>query len=246
MASRALPFPQPLLLGLLLGLLFPVSQPEVKTAGGNTFVVPPYLDAVVFDILGEGRTGGVEICPPDPIARPLIAGPEGMEEIWLGESILTIVLHRPAPGRWTFRTGRPARVKILSQRFFPRGILLEPAGETPLRQNDRISVAYRLLEEDGFPLREIVGYPLSADMTLIKPDGHQVRFAMERQPDLGDGVFRTRGLARCDLSGRYWTEVVVTTRDLDGRKVTIFQDRWSGFSVETLPRRHKSSKPVSF
>ena len=34
-----------------------------------------------------------------------------------------------------------------------------------------------------------------------------------------------------DLSGRYWTEALVVTRDLEDRRVNVFQDHWSGFSV---------------
>src|SRR5262249_5700488 len=162
--------------------------------------------------------------PPPPARRPLLAGAERMEEIRLGESILTVILRRPTPGRWALRAGGPSRMKILSQRFFPRGALLAPAGETPLYPRDRVSVVYRLLDGEGAPLRELPGYPVSLDITLIRPDGRRTRLTMERRPDLGDGVFRARAHARCDLPGRYWAEVVVATRDLDGREVTVFRD----------------------
>jgi hypothetical protein len=245
MTPRALRWPVPLLLGVLLGFLFPFARPGVETESGTSFVLPPYLDILVLDLLGERHGSGVEILPPGSPVRPLTVGLEEMEEIWLGESILTIALHRPVPGRWTFRTGYPAQIKVLSQRFFPRGTLVEPAVEELLHQNDRISVAYRLLDGEGAPLRELPGYPLSPKVILIRPDGRRDRLAMERRPDLGEGVFRARELSACDLPGRYWTEVVVATRDLAGRTVTVFRDRWSGFSVEPSPPRHKFPKLVS-
>lgn len=242
MSSRASRFSL-LLLGALLAVH--LSWPEAGTASGSTFVVPPYLDTMVLDILGANGPGGARIFPPDRSGRPLAAGSEEMEEVWLGESILTVLLHRPVPGRWTFQTGSPGRIQVLSQRFFPRGVLLEPAGGTPARQDDRVSVTYQLLDGEGAPLRELSGYPLSPDVTLIKPEGGRVRLAMERRPDLGAGVFRARGPVRCDRPGRYWTEVVVAARDLDGRRVTVFHDRGSGFLVEPLPRRHKAPPAVS-
>jgi hypothetical protein len=245
MTPRALRWPVPLCLGVLLGFLFLFPRSGAETKSGISFVVSPYLDTLVIDLLGERRGTGVEILPPDSPGRPLTAGPEEMEQIRLGESILTIALHRPVPGRWIFRTGHPTRIRILSQHFFLRGTLVEPAGEELLRQNDRISVVYRLLDGEGAPLRELPEYPLSPEITLIRPDGRRDRLALERRLELGTGMFRARQPSDCDLPGRYWTEVVVATRDFAGRTVTVFRDRWSGFSVEPSPPRHKPPEPVS-
>lgn len=220
-------------LGLLACVLASVhgSRPEGTGEVVEALVLPPYLESVVLDMFSEDREVAVEIFAPDAPGRPLTAAVEGVEEVRLGKILRTLIIRRPAPGRWIFRKPRPeTRVKILSQQFFPRGALLEPAGGEAL-QHDRVFIAYRVMDENGSPLKELPGYPLSAEAFLVQPSGRRLSLAMERRPELGPGVFCTREKIACNLPGRYWTEVVLTTRDLTGRKVKVLQDRWSGFSV---------------
>jgi hypothetical protein len=54
---------------------------------------------------------------------------------------------------------------------------------------------------------------------------------MERAPSLGVGVFRSADELLCELAGRYWTDVRITTTDANGHRLDVFRDRWSGFSV---------------
>src|SRR4029079_18766022 len=93
---------------------------------------------------------------------------------------------------------------------------------------------YRVTDGNGQPLRELSGYALSADVTLIEPDGsiHVVR--TEPSPD-GSG-FRGTGDAECDLAGRYGTDMRISTVDARGRRLEVFRDRWSGFSVAAATR----------
>lgn len=222
---------QRILLGLTLASLLG------GLAGGKlwteeSLVLPPYLESVVLDVFSDEREVFVEVSPPDAPDRPLAAGMAGVEEIRLGQVLRTLIIRRPAPGRWIIRKSHPAtRAKILSQRFFPRGVLVEPAGGEPLRQHDQIFVVYRVMDENGSPLQELPGYPLSAKLVLVQPEGRRLALAMERHPQGSPGIFRTRQRVECNLSGRYGAEVVLTTRDLAGRKVKVFQDRWSGFWV---------------
>jgi len=156
-----------------------------------------------------------------------------VEEIHQGQGTRTVVVRRPAPGRWRFRVATPeTRVRILSQRFFLHGDLIAPGGDAPIRRGDGITVSDRLSDMDGSPLRELPGYPPSPAMILVKPDGGRAHLAMERRPDLRLGVFRARSETDCDLAERFWIEMVVATRDLAGRMVTVMRDRWSEFAVE--------------
>lgn len=210
------------------------SWPEATNEKVETLVFPPYLDSVVLDLFSEQGEIGVDIFAPDAPDRPLTEAVEGVEEIRLGQSLRTVIIERPQPGRWVFRKPRPeTRVGIVAQRFFPRGALLQPGSGERLRQHDQTFITYQVTDDDGAPLRELPGYPLSAEMFLVRPGGRRLSLAVERRPELGPGVFRTREKIECGLPGRYWTEVVLTTRDLTDRKVKVLQDRWSGFSVSS-------------
>ena len=92
-----------------------------------------------------------------------------------------------------------------------------------------------MIDENGSPLAELPGYPLSVQAVLIQPGGQRRPMALERRPPLGPGVLQSREKAECPRAGRYWTELTLTTRDLNGRTVKLFQDRWSGFSVGAAP-----------
>jgi von Willebrand factor type A domain len=219
----------------LVGTRVVASRPA--TAGDQrleTLVLPPYLDLVVFDILRGPRSAEVAVFAPDAF-RPLTAEAQGVEQIRMGETLWTFVVRRPAPGLWTFRKSHAdAHVKILSQQFFPRGVLVGPDAAKQLRQYDRVDVAYRIVDSNGRPLREIPGYPLSLEVSLRKPDGHRDALVLERQP--AATFFKTRELTECGLAGRYWTEVLITTKDLADRRVEVFRDHWSGFSVAAASR----------
>ena len=208
---------------------------EAGGDGGDTIVVPPYLDTIVFDVFRGRPPGKISIFAPDAL-RPLTAGAEGVGEARTGELLSTVVVRRPAPGRWTFKKSRPeARVKVFSQQFFPRGTLVQPA-DAALRQYDRVAVAYRVTDTAGAPIRELPGYPLHLELMLIAPNGERRRVAMQRDPLLGAGVFRAIEESECDTAGRYWTEIDVRTRDADERLISVFYDRWSGFRVAPAAR----------
>jgi hypothetical protein len=194
----------------------------------QTLFLPPYLDSVVFDVFGDSG-GGVSVYAPD-VLQPLTAGSEAIEGVRAGDALASVIVRRPAAGQWTFRALRPgARVSVFSQQFFPRGLLVEPA-QSP-RQHDRVRIDYRVLDGDGRPLRELPKYPLALQLTLTEPSAQRRSLVLTRRSGGGSPQFRTREAVECDDAGRYWTEVEIATRDGEGRQVTVFQDRWSGFSV---------------
>jgi hypothetical protein len=243
------------LLSLLLALLLlpaPAARalesarpalPALGVAGGTVLealVLPPYLDLVVFDIVSAARNVRdveVAVFAPGRPDRPLPAAAPEVEQLQLGKRIRSVAVHRPAPGVWHFRKSNPhSRVKILSQQFFLRGTLVAPRSHEPLRQHEQVPIIYRVIDADGAPLEEIPDYPLSVALSLARPDGTSAELPMERRPEIGKAAFAAREDAICDLPGRYWTAVTVATKDLSARPVLLFQDHWSGFTVNRAAR----------
>jgi hypothetical protein len=215
----------------LVGTRTAESAPAKSDPAVDTLVVPPYLEIIVFDIFRSSRKAAVEIVPPGS-ARPIRPGLDGVESIAVGDVLATLVVPRPTPGEWTIRKSRAdARVRVLSQQFFPRGILLRPAETETLRRCTRVSLAYRVLDGSGHPLQELREYALSLEVTLARPDAATTAIAMERDRALGTSGFRSAYDPLCELPGRYWTDVRITTADAQGHRLEVFRDRWSGFSV---------------
>lgn len=222
------------LLGLVLALASAGRSGEAKAS----IILPPYLESVVFDVFTEEPAASVQVFSPGDLRHPLTPGAGGVEEIRLGNALKTLTVRRPAPGQWIIRQShRGTAVRILSQQFLPRGLLVEPKEGEPVPQHERAFIVYRVMDENGSPLEELPGYPLVARLVLVQPDGRRLPLAMKRLSQKDPGVFRTRDRIECSLPGRYWTEVVLTTRDLAGKPVTVLQDRWSGFTVRPVGSR---------
>jgi hypothetical protein len=234
-------------LALVIGLAaFAVPATETANSASfrsgavaDTLVVPPYLDVMVLDVFRGSPEAGVEVFPPGS-ASPVRSGIAGVELFSTGTVLATFVIQRPAPGRWIIRkSDAGARVRILSQQFFPRGVLVEPS-ESP-QQNGGIRITYRIVAANGSPLEELCDYPLSLQLSLTGPNGIATVLAMERAADLGPATFRSTSEPQCDLAGRYWTAVRLSTVDADGHRLDVFRDRWSGFSVTPAAPRAGSS-----
>jgi Mg-chelatase subunit ChlD len=205
------------------------SAPSKSRPGVDHIVVPPYLDLIVFDAFRTPSSAKIEIFPPHS-DRAMSETADGVEAVSLGDALQTFAVSRPAPGEWTIRKSHPdAHVRIRSQQFFPRGVLLEPNRTTAARNDVR--VVYQVLGDDALPLGELPEYPLSLDVTLAAPDGRKHSMALERDASSGRAVFRAGEDALCTALGHYWTDVRVHTADASGNRVEVFRDRWAGFTV---------------
>jgi hypothetical protein len=206
-------------------------------------VLPPYLDFVVFDVVHRSTGRDLAVFPPGA-SRPLSEAADGVDFVHLGNAVSTIVVNRPDPGAWVFRTsGTAARVRVFAQQFFPRGTLVVPGKSAVLRQHDRLTIAYQVLNGAGQPLIEFPGYPISVGLEMTRPDGKRTRSSMVRRLDLGAGVFAATMESKCELAGRYWTEVHVAAHDLRHRRIEVFRDRWSGFYV--APAMESATRPLA-
>jgi len=218
----------------------PSRESDTTTAASESaevLVVAPYLDVVVFDIVSRSKpTGRVDIYAPDTL-WPLNDSSAGVERVHLGDTLVAVTVHRPAPGQWLFRVpaGR-LHVKIFSQQFFARGMLLYPSVGTAPRQHDEVGIAYRLVDSNGTPMLELPEYPLSLSLMLVTPAGAHVPTAMVRVRASAPATFIVAHSIACHRAGRYWTDVRITTRNINGRELAIFHDHWSGFTVTPAER----------
>jgi len=222
-------------LAQLAGTRTVASAPAKGEAAIDTLVVAPYLDLIVLDVFRGSPDAEVAIFPPGK-TTPVRGGVDGAESFALGDVMATLVVPHPSPGQWLIRkSSAGARVRILSQQFFPRGLLVRPPAADALRQYDRVAIAYRVIDGSGLPLAELRDYQLSLEVTLVKPNG--VSTVVPMTGDAGSkSVFRSMQEAECELAGHYWTDVRITTVDDDGRRLDVFRDRWSGFSVVPASR----------
>lgn len=220
----------------LVGTSSSESLPSKTDDRLDLLIVPPYLDVVVLDIFHSSTAATVEVFPPGAL-HPLEGGSGEVESVKLGEIMSTLVVHRPLPGAWMVRKSSvDARVRILSQQFFPRGLLVRPAVIDGVRQYDRVRVSYSLVDANGRSIEELPDYKLSLDLALTKPDGSVEPVPMERRREIATTVFSAVRDSDCTLAGRYWTTVGVTSIDAGGNRIDVFRDRWSGFSVAPAAR----------
>lgn len=229
-AERLLPQAHALI-GRLAGTRTAEGTPSKSDAATEMLVVPPYLEMIVFDVVRGSAGSAVAIVPPGA-TQPIDGRSAGVTEVAVGTVLTTFAVPHPAAGEWLIKkSDSAARVRVLSQQFFPRGTLLHPAAGDRAAPCDRVAVTYRLLDGRGKPLRELPEYALSLHLALATPHGATRSIPMQRDPLLGAGGFRSMTDAACDHAGRYWTEVRVTAVDAHGRRLEVFRDRWSGFSV---------------
>jgi hypothetical protein len=223
---------------LVIGMLL-----TAESGGQDLLIVPPYLDVMVLDIFGAPADPWVEVFPPGSTTA-LRPGIDGVERLGISQGMSTFTVPRPKAGVWMIRKTRPeARVRIVSQLFFPRGMLVEPSFQRTLVQHDRLTLVYRLLDSDGKALIEPPGYELTLSLSLIRPNGQADVLLMTR----GNGAeFRSPPIA-LSLPGHYWTDVRVTTLDAQKRSLEVLRDRWSGFTVaaQTNDRRGGQGPPPS-
>jgi|GEM_PF-1671206 len=220
----------------LVGTSSSESLPSKTDDRIEILIVPPYLDVVVLDIFHSSPVATVEVFPPGAL-HPLEGGLWEVESLKLGNIMSTLVVHRPLPGAWMVRkSSADARVRILSQQFFPRGLLVRPAVIDGVRQYDRVRVAYSVVDANGRGIEELPDYKLALDLALTKPDGSVEPVPMERRPEIAATVFSAVRDSDCTLAGRYWTTVGVTSIDAGGNRIDVFRDRWSGFSVAPAAR----------
>ncbi len=219
-----------LALSRLAGTQVSESASTVKQGEPDVLIVPPYLDVVVFDVFRASSEITVEIYQPGA-TTPLRNGVAGVEAFGIGDLLSTVVVPRPIAGAWKIRKSHGnARVRILSEQFFPRGQLLHPPSNTTIGEG-RLTIIYSVRNGDHSALRELSEYPIELQLTLGSPDGAQKSITMLRDKVYGPSTFRSSTPEDCSITGRYWTDVRITTTDLHGLRFELFRDRWSGFTV---------------
>ncbi len=224
------------------GAIFRALQEEINKILGSTHgehvidnpIIPPYLESLVFDIFRVNPAVEVKIYPANEPDRSLEPGKPGVTFVNVGRTIQTITIKKPFPGLWKIeKSDQAAQVDIYMQQFFTRGKLLQPDPDRPVKQFEKVLVKYRVEDSDQKPLEEIRGYPLTLEVTLVKPNGDRVQMMMEKSPDPSEkSVFQTSEAVECDLTGEYRAEVLIATKDIKSRQVSLFCDQWARFLVQ--------------
>jgi hypothetical protein len=199
----------------------------------DNVVIPPYLESVVFDIFRVNPGVEVDIFSPDQPDQPLSPGSENVTFVNVGNTIKAVAVTNPKAGIWRIRkSDENARVDVYSQRFFPRGRLIQPNTDEPIRQYEKVAAIYCVEDGNHNPIEELPGYPLTLELSLLKPDGTRSQMGMQKSPlPTEKSIFKTTGEIMCDLPGTYKTEVLIATKDLKNKQVTLFRDQWSKFQV---------------
>ncbi len=224
-------------LSKVVGDIIGTSSRHVPRDMYDNVVIPPYLESVVFDIFRVDPGVKVDIFSQERPGTPLSAKDKHVTVTRIGRTIQSVAVKNPQPGSWRIRKSRPnARVDVYTQRFFPRGKLVYPTKDQSLRQFQKIPVKYRVEDGDGKPIRELPGYPLTLELSLVKPDKSRIQMKMRKSLKTaekpGNGIYETEGEILCNQAGAYKAEIVIATKDLKNRGVTLFRDQWSGFTVQ--------------
>jgi len=200
----------------------------------NEYPIPPYLESVVFDIFRVNPDVKVEIYSAKELEQPLSQDSKDVDIVNIGRTIQTLTVKKPTPGKWKIvKSDEKARVDIYLQRFFPRGKLLHPDPDVILGQYEKTNVKYRVEDGENNPIEEVPGYPLTLELSLVKPDSTRIQMKMQKSTELSEkSVFHTTREIECDLPGTYHTEVLIATKDLKNRQITIFRDQYSRFEVK--------------
>ncbi len=216
----------------ILGTSFQHIPPELY----DNLVIPPYLESVNFDIFRANPKTDAEIYPADTPDTSLKHGSKNVDVVDIGKTIKTISVKKPTPGIWKIRKSGPkdGNMDVYTLKFFPRGKLLFPQSDKPVKQYEKVFVSYLVEDETHNPIQEQPGYPLSLELSLVKPDGSRLRMKMTKSTNPSEkSVFKTTEPITCDQPGTYRTEVLIATKDLKNKQVTLFKDEWSKFQVNS-------------
>jgi uncharacterized protein YegL len=200
----------------------------------DNLVIPPYLESIVFDIFRIDTEVIVNLFPANDLQHSLTPDSGNVDFVNIGKTIQTVSVKCPVPGRWKIeKSNEEAKVDIYSQRFFPRGKLINPGPDALLRQYEAIFISYCVMDGDENPIKEIPGYPLTLELSLVKPDSSRIQIEMQKDLTMGESIYRTTREIECDLIGPYRTEVLIASKDLNDQSVPVFRDQWSGFIVQS-------------
>ncbi|MCP4347527.1 MAG: VWA domain-containing protein [Desulfobacterales bacterium] len=199
---------------------------HVEPSTYDNLIIPPYLETIVFNVLYTDSATRILLYPPDR-DEPLT---DRISYMNMGKTIQAITIRRPEPGKWRIAPKPDSEVDVYMQKFFPRGKLLKPGPDEKIRQYRTTKVHYQVVDSDDRPIKELPNYPFQLGLKLIKPDNKVEIVQMWRSSD--QDPFETLRDIDCDIPGVYRTEVSIATKDLTGRTVSIFQDKYSSFVVE--------------
>ncbi len=207
----------------------------IKLLGGEAsvgeYVVPPYVDKLVFDFYKTDQEDQLIFRDPDGV--PLTPDREDVDVQFYGEAqaIQTIEIVRPDPGiYWLETTADEEDYRITQITIFVNARLAKPEGN--LLQFKEADLEISLVDSDGNPLPDYGSdrYALSVDTALLyEEEAVPLNLAFDAPNSSLIGKFIPMG------AGDYTLKVGATALDDKGEEVQILYQDLTQFFIEVDP-----------
>jgi len=176
----------------------PPVPPDVVTARGFEFDVPPYLHKIEFHVFPEREGLTLSIFEPDGKAVDIGSEKVPVQEY---ETYDIITISDPPHGKWRYEIVQgEGRIEVYRNAIPIRMELISPRKVHPLGKP--INLVASFLRPDGEEVYEIPEYPIGLTAKVIAPDGgeHDIKFERKTKgicfgrPHIGDvsleGIYR--------------------------------------------------------
>ena len=152
----------------------PPVPPDLVTAGGFEFDVPPYLQKIEFHVFPEREGLTLSVFGPD--GKPVNIGSEKAPvQEYETYDIITIV--EPPHGKWRYEIVQgEGRIEVYRNAIPIRMELISPRKVHPLGKPMDLMASF--LRPDGEEVSEIPEYPIGLTAKIIAPHGseHDIKF----------------------------------------------------------------------
>ena len=168
----------------------PPVPPDLVTAKGLEFDVPPYLQKMEFHVFPEKEGLTLSVFGPDGEAVDIGSEKAPVQE-YETYDIITIV--EPAHGKWRYEIVQgEGRIEVYRNAIPIKMELISPRKVHPLGKPMNLVASF--LRPDGRDVSEIPEYPIGLTAKAISPDGSEYDVKLERgakgicfgSPSIGD------------------------------------------------------------
>lgn len=156
---------------------FPIAQHS------PTYLCPPYLRSVIFDVELGDRSSKDQVRILDPNGK---RWPESAFMIVPGGRSMQLVVDNPLPGIWNVQGTQPDAYRVTAEPLYQEYTLEQPV--TPQQQQTNVEVAYAVSGHFGSPFVEDPAYPIDASIRIEAPSGSDHTITLTHR---GHGRFAT-------------------------------------------------------
>ena len=168
----------------------PPVPPDLVTAGGFEFDVPPYLQKMEFHVFPEREGLTLSVFGPDGAAVDIGSEKAPVQEY---ETYDIITIMEPPHGKWRYEIVQgEGRIEVYRNAIPIKMELISPRKVHPLGKPMNLMASF--LRPDGGEVFEIPEYPIGLTAKVIAPDGSENDIKFERgekglcfgTPSIGD------------------------------------------------------------